>query len=251
MGSDVLIVGRKGSGKNLIIAIIESQLPKKKKFSTFELDLPGYENLSLVGMLNLPENVIVNIDEAYTWLESRHSSKYINVYLSHLNFQLRKSNRDFFITAQLMSSIDKRFREHYDYIIYCSRLPNENPNWEYWDFLYIFVNNVTEETSQMGLLYEDAKPFFKLFNTYEIQDAPAKSRMIFELLKTEPTKLLAYSIKISNKIKHFFDPKIYPGIKVTKDLVKIALMKKNEDEIWSNHAYLVLNNYDIIRKWLR
>lgn len=250
MGRDILVVGLKGAGKNLIITIIESQLPKKKKFSTFELKLPGYQPLTLVGMLNLPEGVIVNIDEAYTWIESRHSSKYINVYLSHLNFQLRKSNRDFFITAQLMSSIDKRFREHYDYIIYCSRLPNENPNWEYWDFFYIFVNNITNQSSALGLSYEDAVPFFKYFDTYEIQEAPAKSRMIYELLKTDPLKKLAYSIKITNKLMPYFDKKRFPTIGVTKDLVKIALMKVNQDEIWSNDCYLILKNYNALTQWV-
>lgn len=251
MGSDILVVGIKGSGKNTIIAIIETKIKKKPIYSTFKLDHPMYKPLSLVGMLNLPSKVLLNIDEAYTWLESRHSSKYTNIYLSHVNLQLRKSDRDIFITAQMLSSIDKRFREHYDYMVHCSRMPNENKDWRKWDFLFIFKNNITGQISPMGLKYEDAKPYFKLFDTYEIQEAPAKSRMIFELLKTEPDRLLSESIRFANIIKSDFDTKKYPNITPTKDLVTASLMRHKIDAIWTKNVHLILNNYDYIREWIK
>ena len=88
-----LIIGYRGSGKSLLMV----KLIKNKKrlcYSNFRLNLDNYHSLRLIDMLRLPDNINVLLDEGYTWLESRTSTKYINLFMSYIVFQLRKTNRN-------------------------------------------------------------------------------------------------------------------------------------------------------------
>ena len=66
----IAVIGNIGSGKTLLLVVIAKH-SKRRIFSNFQLDLPLYNELEIIDLLNLENDIIVFIDEAYTWLESR------------------------------------------------------------------------------------------------------------------------------------------------------------------------------------
>lgn len=245
-----IFIGDRGSGKNReIVAILIQKLeedPSFEKipvFSNFFIDIPNYKFLSLAGIMYTPDDCIIVIDEAYGWIESRHSAKYTNVYISYIAFQLRKTNRQIFITAQLDSTIDLRFREFYDYKITCERIPSleyiDNP--DKWDFCY------DKEDKRRGRFikivpYDEASKIFKYYDTNEIVSFPAKSRMEYELYKTEPRKFFIKGLEIFQDIQSLLINKEKNLISKEKNFIKLALLSKNYDMIWADLMYLIANN---------
>lgn len=243
-----IIDGIPGSGKDAFFV----DLMYKKNRNNLEinsnswLDFPKYVPLHLVDLLYLKGPRCIFMNEAYNWLESRHSGKYMNVFLSHVNFQLRKTLMQIFATIQMTSSLDKRYRKMYDYRIHCERLPNDCHDWHFHDFHYIKKDNRQKRLSQKFYTYEELEYTFELFNTYEIIMTPARSRIEFDILKTEPALLLKRGVLIYDKIKSDF-----LDFKITKDFMKVCLLHNDFDPIWGDLLYLIVNNYHSILKWIK
>lgn len=190
-------------------------------------------------MLNLPENINLLLDEGYTWLESRTSAKYINLFMSYIVFQLRKTDRNIFVTAQEISSIDIRYRKQWDYCVKCKRLYDSNKPFNEWDFIYKIFDKRKNSCCNWRLKFDDAKKYFNLYNTNEIVPVSAKSRIEYELLKTEPSQLSMKALSIAKLVK----PKLR---NITQESVKFALMVLGFDNVWANSVYLILKNYLVV-----
>ena len=221
----IAIIGNIGSGKTLFLAIV-GKYSKRKIFSNFQLDLELYNELEIIDLLNLENNIIVFIDEAYTWLESRTSMSTLNRYLSYIIFQSRKRNLDIYTTSQMFSSVDIRFREQSDIIIECKRMNN--------DFYYTFKDFHNRKISTFILPFEKAKKYFHIYDTYEIVEPNHKQELEYNLLLQYPDKLLEKVKEIANNIKDKL------GKRITHDSIKATLLLNGYKTSYEKYIYLYL-----------
>lgn len=154
------IIGRYGSGKTLISVYLASKtnLPI---YANFQIKIDNYHELNIRDIFNLPNPSIIILDEAYTWLESRASSRNVNRYVSYILFQSRKRGLDIYTTSQLFRSVDVRFRIMSDFIILCSN------NKRLQCFEYFFYR-VGSGFTKLSLSYEKAKKYYVLYDTMEV-----------------------------------------------------------------------------------
>ena len=231
-----IIQGYRGSGKSLLVVML-LEASNRKIFSNFKINYPSYEKLTQSMLLNINDNCEIVMDEAYVWLESRSSMKYTNIFSSHVAFQLRKTQRNIFAIIQQVSTIDKRYREEWDFFIECERIPNDQENHNLWDFKYTIYNQKFKTNCSFKVEYERVIPYFKLFDTNEIVKVPAHSRMEYEMLKSEPF-LWA---KRANTIMKIIQKSKYTFTKPTKSAIEFSLIMNNFDAIWSKPIYIIIN----------
>jgi len=117
-----IITGKMGSGKTLLATMMHynSNVPIH---SNFPIKSEMYRPLTISELLEPSGAGVVILDEAYLYIESRTSGKGTNRLWSRILFQSRKDDRDIVIIAQLLSSVDLRFRSMAEYIILCQREP--------------------------------------------------------------------------------------------------------------------------------
>lgn len=149
------ILGDRGSGKTMLATYIAIK-ENCEIFGNYTLKLPRFHALT-PDMLDqeLGYRTLNLIDEANAWLESRTSSKSIDLFLSKILFQSRKDKKDFILTYQDETSIDKRFRTGMDYLILATR---RDDDFKEGDFIYdIFKRSVTRpRVKRFEISYEDA-----------------------------------------------------------------------------------------------
>jgi hypothetical protein len=241
VGQLVSVLGKKGMGKTLFLTrrAVRSDL---EVWANYKLNIPNFKSLTISDLINIPKNILILIDEAYTWFESRISGSVLNRYLSYMIFQLRKTYSDIYLSAQRWSTLDVRVRMETDVIVKCERknngirpidkLPegkNENgirvPYYYFWDYKYSFLDIETLNEKSYILPYEKAKVYFDKYDTSEIIEPAFKERMELELLQDNPKKLLEKVKKVSETIMKDVN-------EITHDTIKIALMKNG-----FSHAY--------------
>ena len=224
----ISILGSWGSGKTLFLTYLAKNF-KRDIYSNFKLKLKNYKPLTVIGLLNLPNNIEVFLDEAYTWLESRVSSKALNRYLSYILFQSRKRTINIYITAQLFSSVDTRFRQQSSIIIFCKRIDD--------GFQYKILNRENNCINCLVLPFDKAKQYYKYYDTYEIVEPFQKGKFEFQLLQSDTKKLFEVSKKIALKIV-----KDIKGNKPTHQNVKIALMSNGYTKDFETYVYAYLHS---------
>lgn len=222
----IVILGNYGSGKTLLLTYL-SLKSKRDIYSNFKLNIKKYNSLDILDLLNLPNNIDVYLDEAYTWLESRLSGKAINRYLSYILLQSRKRTIDIYCTAQLFSTIDVRFRNKSDILVKCRKCKD--------GFHYRFFNLNTFKNKYFVLLFDKAKKYYKYYDTYEIVEPFEKARLEFSLLLSDTNKLFKKATQIAKIIK----PKLN---RITHDSVKFALMDNGFVKDFEPYVYPILKN---------
>lgn len=220
----ISIIGSIGSGKTLLCVILASK-SSKRVFSNFQIDIKNYNELEVIDLLNLENDIIVIIDEAYTWLESRTSLSTLNRYLSYIIFQSRKRNLDVFTTSQMFSSVDIRFREQSNIIIECNRIDD--------NFHYTFKDVGKRIISTFVLPLKNAKKYFKLYDTNEIVEPNRKNELEFNILEQYPNKLLERVKIISKEIKENLK-------RITHDSIKASLLLNGYNTKYEKYVYLYL-----------
>ncbi|MBD3197350.1 MAG: AAA family ATPase [Candidatus Lokiarchaeota archaeon] len=226
----VIVVGDLGSGKTLFLTYLAKH-SKYKIYSNFNLRLNNYHKLTIKKLLELEESQksLVFIDEAYTWLESRSSGRSINKLLSYIYFQSRKRNLDFFLTAQLAHTIDRRFREMFDYCIKCE---TKGPYFHYAIF------NRKRLITRLKLRYDKAKKYFPLYDTFQIIMEEDAINLAWQALDRED------KIKEIKKLKEEFLEwtKKEDKERITHDLVKYFLWKNKYPKSIEKFLYLEVVN---------
>lgn len=220
----ISVIGAIGSGKTLLLTLIGSK-SKREIYSNYKLNLSLYKPLEMIDLLQLKDNINVFIDEAYTWLESRTSMSTLNRYLSYIIFQSRKRSIDIYITSQMFSSVDLRFREQSNIIIKCKRIKD---NFHYW-----FYNIGNNSIKTFILPYKNAKKYFSIYDTYEIVEPNQKQNLEFKLIQQNPKNLLTKIKEISKVIK----PKLN---KITHDSIKAILLFNGFNIGYEKYVYLYL-----------
>jgi len=236
------VYGPRGSGKTLFILIICYLFSRRPVISNFKMKIPNrYVPLSLIKLLYLPKHIELVMDEAYSMIDSRISMSYVNVFCTYLAYQLRKTDINIFLTVIQLSSIDVRYREEWDYRVYCERIPNGHENWKLWDFSYTIADFRTKTVSVWTIKYQDVKWFFDLYDTYEIIEPRMKSRITFEILKSDPVQLINRAKEITKEIYSSL-------ISGDKEDIKYCLNVNGHDEIWAGKVNTVLERYKAVKK---
>lgn len=158
------ISGLLGTGKTLL-SVILAQEDKKKGTdikSNFHIDFA--EKLNPLSLINFElSNCSVVLDEAHTIFDSRTSSSPLNRLFGYFFLQSRKRKVTIYLTAQFNHSVEIRIRDICDYNILCCPRKNKKKD----NFRYI-VSSCGEIVNDVTLTYENAKPFFKLYNTEQV-----------------------------------------------------------------------------------
>jgi len=225
----VIVIGNLGSGKTLIMLLL-ILLENREIWSNFKINIPNYRELGIPDLFELKDNIVILMDEGYSWIESRVSSSSLNEYISSIIFHTRKSFTDIYLTTPMLSTIDKRFRKQANFIIECQHRNNFNSD----NFNYVFhdVNNNTY--GKFTLPYNKAKKYFKLYNTYEKVESHRKKGLQFKILKNYPKRLRLRVIEIVDIIKPLLNGKI------THDIVKKKMFDNEIDLNYEPFVYIEL-----------
>ena len=224
----ILVIGARGSGKTLFCTLI-AEKSKREKYANYRLFLKRYKPLEVIDLLELPNNVDVIIDEGYTWLESRISGSHLNRYLSYIVFQIRKRMIDVYVTAQMFSSIDVRFREQADIIIKCERIGQDF----YYDMYWLDIDQIRK----FVLPYEIAEKYFDKYDTYEVIEPYTKEILERKILDNIPENRFKKISDIAEDIIDEFD-----GEEITHDRLKLVLLKRGYDLGEEALIYVYLKN---------
>ena len=189
--------------------------------------MSNYKQLTLFVLDDIPNNVNVFIDEGYTWLESRISGSKLNKLISYLLFQSGKRGLDIYITAQLFSTVDLRFREQSSLIIYCKKVKD--------NFYYTIHNRETGTYKQFIMTKEIAEQYFPLYDTYEIIEPANIKELELEYIKDDPVALLLYVKKVADSIRNELDI-------ITHDSVEFALITNGYPKSLKKYVYLYLKS---------
>lgn len=220
----IYIIGDIGSGKTLFLTRQATKL-KRDIYSNFFLKLDNYYPLDILTLLDLKSNVNIFIDEGYTWLESRTPSKVLNRYISYIVLQSRKRGLDIYMTAQLYSSVDLRFRDQANIIIKCERLKS--------GFFYTIIKRGKTGVSRKFLSNEQAEKYYPIYDTLQIIEPEQKKQLEFHIIKEIPDLLKVRVKEIAKAIAEQISP-------ITHDSVKSALLTNGYPIGYETFVYLHL-----------
>lgn len=229
----VTIAGGLGSGKTLLATVI-AYYSKLDVYSNYQISFTHKkaQPFDLGKFIRAEyENCLIILDEAYTYLESRVSGSETNRIMSYILFQSRKKNVQLYLTCQLLSSIDRRYRELSDIFIIADRYR--------LDFHYIIFH--PSGNSEIFMNYDKMSNFFQFYNTnevigttntkllFDIQDSAGKkeeienfAHEIKEYYESEGSKRVTKSminlyITTHNHIPSFLSDGIYTQLKLEKE----------------------------------
>lgn len=210
----IAIHGNLGSGKTLLMVIL-GYLSQKNVYANFTIHYPNKKikefTLQTIKTKDI-SNALLLIDEAYILIESRTSHSDINRLMTYILFQSRKKDVDIIISAQLISTLDIRYRSMIDYFILCEKEQNR--------FKYE-IYNINNDKFTFYLSFEKAQQFFKMYNTNQVI-SNEKINNIADSMLNETEKDVLFK-KLKNEIKK------KKGIKFSQNLVKYLLIKLGYD----------------------
>jgi hypothetical protein len=154
-----IISGNVGTGKTLLSTIFAAHTTKLV-YANYEIKVKNYREFELDKFLaNKYNNCMIILDEAYVYLESRIAMRNLNRVMSYLLFQSRKVGVDIILTAQLVSSLDVRYRDLCEYYITCeiSKV----------GFNYKITSIARKITKRFSLLIAKCQHYFGIYDTLE------------------------------------------------------------------------------------
>ena len=230
----VLIIGENGSGKTFIMVLFALSVLHKNILANFEIKHPHYKRLYLHDFLNIKDDTDVFIDEAYTWLEKRRALRLMNVYISHIKEQKRKTNSVWYVSEQREKLIDFRFEEFANVIIQCkTRYPIGHST---DDFHYkIWFEDLDYPVYKM-ISYEDASKYFTMFDTNEIIEPDNKQKLEFVMIKDNPDLLFPKVIELAKILEKTYKPTT--NKEITHSIIKWECLKNKIILEYEEYLYL-------------
>lgn len=230
----ITIFGDIRQGKTSLTAIFAYD-SKKEVWSNFKLDIPNYHKLDYDNLLNLPNNVDVFIDEAYTWLESRKSGKDTNVLASHILFQSGKRTINIYLNTQLLSTIDLRFRDMSNVLIECFK--HETYQLFQYD-IYVKHKGIFYFNKSVILPFSKAEQYFKIFDTFEIVKSDLTEKFELDDILNDSKKLYRYIQDLSVQVKP-----LLKGKKTTLGNIELAMIRLEYSELYIKKFKRYVQNY--------
>ena len=199
-----IILGDYGSGKTLFL-VLQGFSSKRDVWGNFYLDLDRYTQIEPMDFRNLGSRKLVLLDEMQTWLESRVSMSFLNLYVTNIIDQTDKRDVDVFGTAHLFGSVDRRFRENVHRIVRCERvgkLPlGRTRKEDFRDFRFRIMNTYTGKIIKKRLKYSKAIKYFPKYSTSEIIEYPNQKDLELDLLlKINPAEAYNRLLEIAKDI---------------------------------------------------
>jgi hypothetical protein len=172
----ILYKGRRGAGKTITM-IKDGYVFYKDNYNilrNFDCAYGKYITNEEILALNKSSDIhdcVLMIDEMQIFFDSRRSMKKTSIEFSNFIQQIRKRNIILLCTTQYSNTIDMRLRQHLDIIAY----PNYNKEFQVCEVIYIDLTSVEDnilsgiqKPNYVQLIYH-TKPFFKLYNTNQMQ----------------------------------------------------------------------------------
>ena len=182
-------------------------------YCNFSLEYDNATKVSVEDLETINEGLLL-IDEGYIWLDSRLSQSNLNKYLSTFIFQSRKRGFDIFMSAQLESSLDLRFRHLQDLKVFCSGLKEVRVNTEKKEaFEYLLGGWGNVKKFYLPLEYAKRNLFDK-FDTTEFPET--------EVTKFEPKKWN----KIIDKWTDFVEENYGNNDDITRGMIEDILIEQ-------------------------
>jgi hypothetical protein len=206
----VILFGDIGSGKTLLATVIAMN-DERPVLANYKIDSKKWVELEPQMLNEVKEATLVIIDEAYSWLESRLSGKDINRYLSYCLFQSRKRGIDFVLTAQLLSTIDLRFKNMADVYILCEQYRG--------GFVYTIMYPGRRGRRVMTMNLETASKYWGAYDTYELVN-PIDDELLFKITPNKADFLPEVDSIIEEMLKEV------PGDAWTKGMVSDYCLDK-------------------------
>ncbi|MEJ2248198.1 MAG: hypothetical protein P8Y70_01570 [Candidatus Lokiarchaeota archaeon] len=236
----VFIVGNVGSGKTFLMLLIA--LSQNKRFySNFSIydgnnhtPLPNRKDLKMNDFLTIKDDYDVFIDEAYFMLESRLSNSNINVLLTNIINLRRKTKSVWYINGTYESIIDVRVRDKANIVIKClTRLDLDNDDFNY----LISWNDYDIYDIPFHIRYNDAKQYFKYYNTYELVKNPRQSQLEYDIISKDTNLLYEKTEQLVKEMNQSNEVNV-----ITHDSISYWLLKHKYDTRYQKFMYMKLNN---------
>lgn len=231
------ILGDIRQGKTLLMTIFAFH-SNRKLYANYKLELPEYFKLNPADLFQLPNNCEVFIDEAYAWLESRTSGADLNKCSSYILFQSGKRTINIYLTAQLFSTVDIRFRHMSNIIVECYKYEEEEV------FEYVFYERMRGELIYKDTWYlpfDEAEFYYDLYDTLEIVEPYMMKNLETKLILKDGKKLFPKVVEIIQLIKPSLDEtdNIKP---YTHNAIKFELLERDLSLKYENFIYLILHH---------
>jgi len=126
--TQILIHGRKGSGKTLLAVqhAYEAYLEKRVVYSNIKLNFPHkaltQDMIKDIMKQEYLHDAFLLIDELHTITDSRRSMRKHNIDWGYFFTQSRKRDVDLVATTQFIGQVDVRYRNNCDYLIECNKI---------------------------------------------------------------------------------------------------------------------------------
>lgn len=228
----VSLLGDIRVGKSLFAAILAKNSNRNNIYANFKLEIPNYHYLEPADLYKLPNNCEVFIDEAYAWLEARTSGRDLNKAASYILFQSGKRSINIYLTAQLLSTVDIRFRHMSNVIVEVYKHEEE----ELFEYnFYEKVRGILIFRNTWYLPFYEAEKYYDIYDTLEIVEPYEMKNLENKLLMRDGKKLFAKAKEIAQLIEPELD-------KYTHDAVKFELLKQEISLTWEKFVYIILNH---------
>lgn len=170
----ILYKGRRGAGKTLTMVKDGYRYKENgyKVLSNFKVKYAEYiENEEILNLDKNSDlyNCVIMIDEVQIFFDSRRSMKKEAMNFSNFIQQIRKRNITILGTTQYSNTVDLRFRQHTDIVVY----PNFLKEFNVCEVTYIDMTslediyNQIKEPKTVKTVYNPL-PVFNLYNTSEM-----------------------------------------------------------------------------------
>lgn len=235
-----LIDGNIGSGKTLLMSILAKN-SKKEVFSNYNLKIGKKVHEFTYDILTDKDKDFgscdVFIDESWTLADSRRSNSDSNLIMTYIMFQSRKKGLDLYLTNQLWSSFDLRFKQLCHLVIECKAYPNSmNPS----EFRYKFIAVQENKVFQKILPIELAEPYFKIYDTTEVVKSENLENLELNILSSK--KIEEYAKQLRPKFQKFMENNAIkkPSKTIFKEFLvfhQYYFTSKSVDKLYVNVIY--------------
>lgn len=225
-----VIYGGVGNGKTLLLTVI-GYYAKKEVVANYQLRYPNkkIEEFSLTTFLKTDyKNKCLLLDEAYIYLESRLSMKQKNRLSSYVLFQSRKKDVNMYLTAQLINTIDIRYRKMIDYVIKCNGVVGNA-------YQYICCNNQTKIIKVKYIMVDAVKQFYKYFDTNQVI---SDEEMIKNAYKTAKENRMMVDKVVKDLIQYYIKNK--KKKRITMDMVNLYMFDNEINQRFAKTIYTKL-----------
>jgi hypothetical protein len=232
------LIGNVGSGKTFLMMLL-GLFHTHPYYANFKIKHTLKRDLKVTDFLDLQDDFDVFIDEAYFLLDCRLSNRDINVLITQIVNERRKTNSIWYISSQYDSIIDTRFRKQSNIIIYCLTRFYETEN-----FNYIIEVRDLNLFYAFRIPYDNAKEYFQYYDTKELLQPEQKMKMRFNLVKNDGSLLLQESKNIYKMFHNeYIKKKGYQMNEIVKDDIEFFCLDNEINTKFVKYVWMVFKTH--------